>query len=276
VPALLAAADEPSRAEYLPRIADGSLIATLATTEPGRGWEIGDIVTAAHRRGGKDWVLTGTKAYVVDAAAAGVVLVSARTRDGIGLFAVEPRGEGCSVRQSPSLDLTRRLASVELTGARARLLSGDRDAGQELALARAASMVALTAEQVGGAAACVDLAVGYARQRFQFGRPIGQFQAIKHMCADMLTDVESAGALAHELARAADAGEDITLPAAMAKALCSDVYFTVAARMIQIHGGIGFTWDHDAHLYYRRAKSAELMFGDGAWQRARIADLLGL
>jgi alkylation response protein AidB-like acyl-CoA dehydrogenase len=122
----------------------------------------------------------------------------------------------------------------------------------------------------------VDLAVGYARQRFQFGRPIGQFQAIKHMCADMLTDVESAGALAHELARAAGAGEDITLPAAMAKALCSDVYFTVAARMIQIHGGIGFTWDHDAHLYYRRAKSAELMFGDGAWQRARIADLLGL
>jgi alkylation response protein AidB-like acyl-CoA dehydrogenase len=276
VPALLAAADEPSRAEFLPRIADGSLIATLATTEPGRGWEIGDIVTAAHRRGSQDWVLTGTKAYVVDGSAAGVVLVSARTPDGIGLFAVEPRGDGCSVRQSPSLDLTRRLASVELTGAPARLLSGDRDAGQELALARAASMVALTAEQVGGAAACVDLAVGYARQRFQFGRPIGQFQAIKHMCADMLTDVESAGALAHELARAADAGEDITLPAAMAKALCSDVYFTVAARMIQIHGGIGFTWDHDAHLYYRRAKSAELMFGDGAWQRARIADLLGL
>jgi alkylation response protein AidB-like acyl-CoA dehydrogenase len=276
VPALLAAADEESRREYLPRIADGSLIATLATTEAGRGWDIEDITTTARTCGRGDWVLTGAKAYVVDAAAAGVVFVSAQTPAGIGLFAVDPSSEGCSVIASPPLDLTRRLARMELTNVRARLLSGNRDTRAELTTARAASMVALTGEQVGGAVACLDMAVGYARQRWQFGRPIGQFQAIKHLCADMLTDIESAGALAHQLARAADAGEDLALHAATAKALCSDVFFTVAARMIQVHGGIGFTWEHDAHLYYRRAKSAQLMFGDSAWQRRRVADLLGL
>ena len=276
VPALLAVADEPSRAEFLPAIAEGSLIVTLATTEPRRGWDIGDVETQACLGESGDWLLTGTKAYVVDAATAGVVLVSARTPDGIGLFAVDPDAAGVSVRPVPGLDLTRRLATVELAGARARRLSGDDDAVAGLDRARSASMIALTAEQVGGATACLDMAVGYARQRYQFGRPIGQFQSIKHLCADMLVDLESAGALAHDLARAADAGEDMALPAAMAKALCSDVYFSVAARTIQIHGGIGFTWEHDAHLYYRRAKSAQLMFGDGAWQRRRVAGLLGL
>jgi alkylation response protein AidB-like acyl-CoA dehydrogenase len=276
VPALLAAGDEDSRCEYLPRVADGSLIATLATAEPGRGWEAEDITTSARRSGASDWVLTGAKAYVVDAAAAGIVLVSARTPAGIGLFAVDPLAEGCSVIASPPLDLTRRLARMELAGVRARLLSGNRDASAELTLARAASMVAMTGEQVGGATACLDLAVGHASQRRQFGRPIGQFQAIKHLCAEMLSDVESAAALAHQLARAADGGQDLALDAAMAKALCSDVYFTVAARMIQVHGGIGFTWEHDAHLYYRRAKSAQLMFGDSTWQRRRVADILRL
>jgi alkylation response protein AidB-like acyl-CoA dehydrogenase len=276
VPALLTAADEEACSEYLPRIADGSLIATLAATEPGRGWDMEDIATTARLRGSDRWTLTGAKAYVVDAASAGVVFVTAQTEAGIGLFAVDPVADGCSTIASPPLDLTRRLARMELTDAPARLLSRNRDASAELTLAREASMVALTGEQVGGAAACLDMAVGYARRRRQFGRPIGQFQAIKHLCADMLSDLESAGALAHQLARAADAGADLALHAAMAKALCSDAYFTIAARMIQVHGGIGFTWEHDAHLYYRRAKSAQLMFGDSAWQRRRVADLLGL
>jgi alkylation response protein AidB-like acyl-CoA dehydrogenase len=274
VPALLAAAQEEALRDYLPRIASGELIATLAATESAQGWDVADITTAARPGGPGEWLVTGAKSYVVDAAAAGAVLLTARTPAGTGLFAVDPAAEGCSVIPSPSLDLTRRLARIELTDARARLLSGDRDAGPRLAAARSASMVALTGEQVGGAAACLDLAVGYASRRSQFGRPIGQFQAIKHLCADMLTDVESAAALAHQLGRAADAGEDLALAAASAKALCSDVFFTVAARMIQVHGGIGFTWEHDAHLYYRRAKSAQLMFGDSAWQRRRVADLL--
>jgi alkylation response protein AidB-like acyl-CoA dehydrogenase len=275
-PALLAAGSDDARADLLPAIADGSLIATLATTEAGRGWDVADIATTAHAAGSDQWVLSGAKAYVVDAAAAGTAFVSARTDSGIGLFAVELDAPGCVVVATDPLDLTRRLATLDLAGAPARRISTDADAGPALAMARDASLVALTGEQVGGATACLAVAVDYARQREQFGHPIGQFQAVKHLCADMLVDVEAAAALAHHLSRSADAGDDLALPAATAEALCSDVYFDVSARMIQVLGGIGFTWEHDAHLYYRRAKSSQLLFGDGAWQRRRVSDLLGL
>ena len=275
VPALLWAGTEEARAEYLPLIADGSLVATLATTERGHDWGLDDIAMTAIRGPADQWRLTGRKAYVIDAVAASLIFVTARTDEGVALFAVQPAAVGCSIAATPSLDLTRRLAAVELTATPARKVSAAGDVTGQLASARALSMVALTGEQVGGATACLERAVRYARQREQFGRPVAQFQAIQHLCADMLVDLESASALAGQLARAADAGEDLGLPAAAAKALCSDVYFSVAARAIQVHGGIGFTWEHDAHLYYRRAKSAQLMFGDGAWQRRRVGALLG-
>jgi alkylation response protein AidB-like acyl-CoA dehydrogenase len=222
------------------------------------------------------WLLSGSKAYVVDAGVADVVLVSANTPHGVGLFAIDPDATGCAVVARPPLDLTRRLSRIELAATPGQLLSGDRDVAAALTSARDHSFVALTAEQVGVATGALQMAVNYAGQREQFGHPIGQFQAIKHMCAEMLVDVESAAALASSLARSADNGDDLALPAAMAKALGSDVAFAVAARTIQVHGGIGFTWEHDAHLYYRRAKSSELMFGDGAWQRRRVAGLLNL
>jgi alkylation response protein AidB-like acyl-CoA dehydrogenase len=271
--ALLRAGDEAARAEFLPRIADGSLLATLALTETGRGWGVADIATTARQVSG-EWRLTGTKAYVLDAALAGVVFVSARTDQGVGLYAVGSGAPGLSVVAVGGLDLTRRLSTVELVETPASLVSGDADASHDLTDAIDLAMVTITGEQVGGARACLELAVDYARQREQFGSPIGAFQAIKHLCAEMLTDVDAASALAHRLARAADAGEALALPASAAKSLCSDTFFTVAARMIQIHGGIGFTWEHDAHLYYRRAKATQLLLGDAAWHRRRVAELL--
>jgi alkylation response protein AidB-like acyl-CoA dehydrogenase len=275
-PALLCAADAEARARYLPGIADGSVVATLATTEPRRGWALDDIATEALTVGPDDWVLSGTKAYVVDAAAADVVLVTARAPQGVGLFAVQSGAPGCAIHAQRSMDLTRRLSRIEFDRTPAELL-GDGDLAGALSHARDLSFVMMTAEQVGVATAALQMAVEYAGLREQFGRPIGQFQAIKHLCAEMLVDVESAAALAGALSRQADAAaDDLALSAALAEALCSDVAFSVAARMIQVHGGLGFTWEHDAHLYYRRAKSSELMFGDGAWHRHRAGDLLHL
>ena len=284
VPALLRAGDDAARADFLPRIADGSLLATLAITEAGRGWGVDDIATTARPVEGSPvegspvegtrWLLSGGKAYVLDAGIAQVAFVSAQIPGGVGLFAVELDAPGVSVLPTDGLDLTRRLYSVELNDVDARCVSGEHDASAALTDAIDLAMVAITGEQVGGARACLELAVDYAGLREQFGRPIGEFQAVKHLCAEMLTDVEAATALAHRLARAADTGEDLGLPASAAKALCSETFFTVAARMIQIYGGIGFTWEHDAHLYYRRAKATELLFGDANWHRRRVGELL--
>jgi alkylation response protein AidB-like acyl-CoA dehydrogenase len=273
-PALLRAADEDARAEFLPRIADGSLLATLALTESGRSWDVADIATTARHVAGREWQVSGHKAYVMDAGIASLALVSARTPDGVGLFAVELVAPGVALTPKGALDLTRRLSTLELRECPARLISGHGDAAGALVDAIDLAMVTITGEQVGGAWACLELAVDYARQREQFNSPIGAFQAVKHLCAEMLTDVEAAAGLAHRLARAADTGEPLALHASAAKALCSETSFTVAARMIQIHGGIGFTWEHDAHLYYRRAKATQLLFGDASWHRRRGGELL--
>jgi alkylation response protein AidB-like acyl-CoA dehydrogenase len=139
------------------------------------------------------------------------------------------------------------------------------------------SLTLLAAEQVGGADRCLEMAVDYAKVRVQFGRPIGSFQAIKHKCADMLLDVESAKSAAYYAAWSAAAGSDeVPVAAALAKAYCSNAYYNTAAENIQIHGGIGFTWEHDAHLYFKRAKSSQLLFGDPHTHRARLADLVGI
>jgi alkylation response protein AidB-like acyl-CoA dehydrogenase len=148
-------------------------------------------------------------------------------------------------------------------------------AAEIVAQAVRGGVLALAAEQVGGAQRCLDMAVAYAKVRHQFGRAIGSFQAIKHMCADMLLEVESARSAAYHAAwAAADGAADLPLVASLAKAYCSEAYFHVAASNIQVHGGIGFTWEHDAHLYYRRAKSAEVMLGTPASHREMVADLL--
>jgi alkylation response protein AidB-like acyl-CoA dehydrogenase len=174
-----------------------------------------------------------------------------------------------------TLDMTRKQAMLTFGGTPGRLVGRPGAAAEIVAQAVRGGVLALAAEQVGGAQRCLDMAVAYAKVRHQFGRAIGSFQAIKHVCADMLLEVESARSAAYYAAwAAADGAADLPLVASLAKAYCSEAYFHVAASNIQVHGGIGFTWEHDAHLYYRRAKSAEVMLGTPASHREVIAGLL--
>jgi alkylation response protein AidB-like acyl-CoA dehydrogenase len=178
------------------------------------------------------------------------------------------------------MDMTRKQAEVTLQKVRlpASALLGTPESGAP-ALARALDLakVALSAEQVGGAERCLDMSVEYAKTRVQFGRPIGSFQAIKHKLADMFVEVESARSASYYAAWvAAHQEEELPSAAATAKAFCSDAYFRVAAETIQIHGGVGFTWEHDAHLFFKRAKSSETLFGDAAFHRSVVAHQMGL
>ena len=273
---LLAAGDDQAKREYLPRIADGSLLATVAVTEADGRWDLAAVRTtaAADSTAPATFLLDGTKMYVVDGHIAQLLLVVARTGAGLGLFAVDALDAGVVRTLLPTLDMTRKLGRVELSGVPARLVSGPGDATAALSVALDLALVALTAEQVGGAQRCLDTAVDYAKIRMQFGRPIGSFQAIKHKCAEMLIEVESAKSAAYH---AAGSGQDeLAVAAAIAKAYCSEAYFRVAAETIQVHGGIGFTWEHDAHLYFRRAKSSQLLFGDEHYHRERFALLTGI
>jgi alkylation response protein AidB-like acyl-CoA dehydrogenase len=169
------------------------------------------------------------------------------------------------------MDLTRRQARLEFSSTPARLVGTEGGAGPVLTQTLDLAAVALAAEQVGGAQRCLEMSVEYAKNRYQFGRPIGSFQAIKHKCADVLLEIESAKSAAYYASWAADEdADDLPLVASMAKAYCSDAYFHAAAENIQIHGGIGFTWDDDAHLYFKRAASSGLLFGDSAYHRERL------
>jgi alkylation response protein AidB-like acyl-CoA dehydrogenase len=269
-PLLIALDDEAACAQYLPEIADGSLLATVAISEPAGRWEA-DAVTCSATPSGADWLLDGVKTFVLDGHVADLLLVLARAHDGeLGVFAVAADAPGLSRTPLETLDPTRKLARVELAAVPARRIG---PADVRTALTRTLEFVAtaLAAEQTGGAERCLHLAVEYAKVREQFGRPIGSFQAIKHKCADMLMSVESARSAAYYAAWTADAEPgEFPRAAAVAKAYCSDAYLRVAAENIQIHGGIGFTWEHDAHLYFRRAKSTQHLFGDPRHHRARV------
>ena len=274
--ALLAAGDEQAKREYLPRIADGSLLATVAVTEEDGRWDLAAVQTsaAADSAAPGAYRLDGTKMFVVDGHIAQVLLVVARTDEGLGLFAVDAVDAGVVRTLLPTLDMTRKLARVELNGVPGRLVSGPGDATEALSRALDLALVALTAEQAGGAQRCLDMAVDYAKIRMQFGRLIGSFQAIKHKCAEMLIEVESAKSAAYHAAGSTP--DELGVAAAIAKAYCSEAYFHVAAETIQVHGGIGFTWEHDAHLYFRRAKSSQLLLGDEHYHRERFAALTGI
>jgi alkylation response protein AidB-like acyl-CoA dehydrogenase len=264
---LLATDDEDAKKEWLPQIADGSLIAAVAVTDE-RDSAVSARADGAH--GG--WTVTGTKTLVVDGCAADLLIVAARTGQGLGLFAVEGGAEGVQRTPLEGLDLTRRLSTVALSSARGRLIAGDGEPALSRALDLAA--VALAAEQAGAAQRCLEMAVDYAKTRVQFGRPIGSFQAIKHKCADMLLQVESAKAAA--AAAAAANAQELPVLAALAGAYCSDAFCDVAMENIQIHGGIGFTWEHDAHLYFRRAWSSRVLVSAPERHRNRVAELIGL
>ncbi|MGH9117045.1 MAG: acyl-CoA dehydrogenase family protein [Acidimicrobiales bacterium] len=273
---LLHSGDEGAKKEFLPGIASGETIATLALTEESGRWGE-DGVTVVAAPDGDGWRLNGTKSYVLDGHVADLVLVAARTDEGVGVFAVDATAAGLTRTSLATMDQTRKQARLEFSGTPGRLVGVDGQGWPILERVLDLAAVGLAAEQVGGAERVLDMAVAYAKERVQFGRPIGSFQAIKHKCADMLLEVESAKSAAYYAAWcASEINDELPAMASMAKAYCSEAYFHCAAENIQIHGGIGFTWEHPAHLYFKRAKSSELLFGDPTYHRELLARRIGL
>ncbi|HEX6569837.1 MAG TPA: acyl-CoA dehydrogenase family protein [Acidimicrobiales bacterium] len=274
--AILHSGDEAAKKELLPGIASGETIATLAFTEPNGKWDLSGIEATATRDGGA-WTIDGTKMFVLDGHVANLVIVAARTGDGISLFKVDGDAPGLTRTALATMDQTRKQAKLEFSGVPATLIGEEGKGGDVLGRVLDLAVVALAAEQVGGAQKVLDMSVEYAKDRVQFGRPIGSFQAIKHKCADMLLEVESAKSAAYYAAWcAAELNDELPEVACLAKAYCSEAYFHSAAENIQIHGGIGFTWEHPAHLYFKRAKSSELLFGDPTYHRELLAQRLGI
>jgi alkylation response protein AidB-like acyl-CoA dehydrogenase len=272
---VLATGDDEMQQRLLPGIANGSRIAAVAVAEASAGWGTAGLRTVAECEQ-DDWRLTGTKTFVIDGHLADIFVVSARTAHGSRLFAVDAGSNGVRCRQQPTLDQTRRLALLELDGAPAIPL-GPTDDGAAVRRSLDLFAVALSAEQLGGAARCLDQAVQYAKTRTQFDRPIGSFQAIKHTCADMLVQVETCrSALLHAGKAIASGTEDLSTIASVCKAACSEAYLFTANQNVQIHGGIGFAWEHSAHLHLKRAQSSALLFGDPAHHRELVAEQIGL
>ncbi len=274
--AVLTSGDEKAKQYLLPGIASGETIATLAFTEDSGRWDI-DGVTLAATPFDKGWVLNGHKSFVLDGHVADLIVVAGRTDAGVSLFGVKGGADGLTRTPLPTMDQTRKQARLEFDGTPAWLIGTDGGAEPGLSKTLDLAAVALAAEQVGGAQRCLDSAVEYAKTRIQFGRPIGSFQAIKHKCADMLLEVESSKSAAYYAGwAAAEDSDELPAVASLAKSYCSEAYFHAAAENIQIHGGIGFTWEHPAHLYFKRAKSCELLFGDPAYHRELLAQRIGI
>ncbi|WGL54031.1 acyl-CoA/acyl-ACP dehydrogenase [Nocardioides sp. BP30] len=271
---LTACRDEQARSAWLPGIAAGALTATLAVADRTGEIDPAGVETTA-TRAEDGWRLAGTKRFVIDGATADLIIVAATVDDDLALFTVEGDAAGLRRELLATVDATRQLATVTFEDAPAVRIEDDAEA----VLARVAdlSAAALAAEQAGGAAAALEMAVEYARIRVQFGRPIGSFQAIKHRCADLLLEVESArnAAFAAASLLAQDDAEG-PVAAALAAAWCATAYTHAAKENIQFHGGIGFTWEHDAHFFLKRAKTSELLLGTPARHRARVADLVGI
>jgi alkylation response protein AidB-like acyl-CoA dehydrogenase len=274
--ALLASGDDAAKKEFLPGIAAGETIATVALTEPSGRWDEAGVTMEA-AKGGDGYTLTGEKSFVIDGHTASLILVPARSGGGVSLFAVEGSAAGLTREPLSTMDQTRKQARLEFSGVPAPLIGEEGAGWGALSKTLDQAAVCLAAEQVGGAQRCLDMAVEYAKVRIQFGRPIGSFQAIKHKCADMLLEVESAKSAAYYAGwAAAEDNDELPVVASLAKAYCSEAYFHAAAENIQIHGGIGFTWEHDAHLYFKRAKSSEILFGDATYHRELLAQRIGI
>jgi len=275
---------EAQKQELLPVIAAGELRVALAQLEASGRWDATGVAMVAKRDGG-DLVLDGTKSFVLDGHTADTLLVAVRAEgstgpDGVSLVIVPGDAPGVTRRRLETMDMTRKQAEIVFKRVRvpaAALLGAEGRAWGAIEAMTTRAIVALAYEQVGGAQKCLEMAVDYAKVRVQFGRPIGSFQAIKHKCADMLVQVESAKSAAYYAGWAVATGDpEAEIVAPMAKSYCSEAYFHCAAESIQIHGGIGFTWEHDAHLYFKRAKTDELLFGTPAQHRAVLAERLGL
>ena len=283
VPAIIEGGTEAQKKEALGAIAQGSARATLAFTEPSGRWDAGSVTLSAKPSGG-GWQLDGVKQFVPDAEAADYMVVAARTRgegeDGISLFLVNGRPKGMTVTPLKTLDQTRRWSEVRFDGVKldAGSLMGAADkAWPQLKRALEWATAALCAEMVGGTQKVLETSTEYAKTRHQFGKAIGIYQAVSHKLADMLVLSESGRSATYYAAWAVDAdAADRSLAASMAKAYVSDAYRKVAGDGIQVHGGIGFTWEHDMHLYFKRAKSSEVTLGDATYHRELVAQSLDL
>ena len=272
---LMCCDDDGAKSRYLPGVASGETISTLALTEQSGRWDAEGVQTEARRKG-SSWILNGTKTFVLDGHIADLVLVAGRTDAGISLFAVD-QTDSLTRRELSMLDPTRRQARIDFSDTRAELIGFEGQAWPALSHALDIAAAGLAVEQVGGAQRCLELAVEYAKTRRQFGKPIGSFQAIRHKCADLMLDIECArGAAQYAVQAAASGAAELPAAASLAKAYCSEAYARAAAANIQIHGGIGFTWEHPAHMYFKRAKSSGLLLGDATYHRRLLADRVGI
>jgi alkylation response protein AidB-like acyl-CoA dehydrogenase len=278
--ALVHAGDPAQRARWIPGICDGTRVATLAFLEATAHWDFAGVTAVARPVAG-GYELAGTKLFVPDAHVADLIVCAVRSADdGEPAFVVLERDVVASrnVRSLASVDQTRKIFALDLDGVRIgaeHRLAGD--ATRALAALLTEARVALAADMAGGAERVLELTVEHAKTRHQFGQAIGAFQAVQHACADMMVAVECAKAAVTYAAWAVaeDAG-DAPIAAATAKATAGDAYRQVTAKAIQLHGGIGFTWEHDLHVFYKRAMSSEPTFGDAAWNREIVADSLAL
>jgi alkylation response protein AidB-like acyl-CoA dehydrogenase len=279
--AIKRAGSAEQKRRLLPEIANGKLIATIAWQEPSGSWGADGIAMAA-RAEGSGFVLDGVKLFVNDGHVADYLLVAARTsgEDGITLFAIEAKRSGIIATPLKTMDQTRKLTELKFSGVKAsaddvvgRVGAGWKTLGEVLDRGK----VMLAAEMMGGAQRVLDMTVDYAKVRVQFGRPIGSFQAVQHKCANMMVDIEGAKSAVYYASWAVSNDHaEAALAASVAKAAASDAYRRVSAEGIQLHGGVGFTWDHDLHLYFKRAKSSEVTFGDAAWNRELVAQAINL
>ncbi len=273
--ALLNCATDEEKAELIPPIAAGTSIATLALTDAGNTRAPTDLtrITTEIDAAGH---LTGCKDYVLDGSLADLILVAARAKgsegaSGLSLYAVAGDAAGMTRENLPTVDLTRKLSRLTFSATPARPIGEAGNATAGLARTLDEACIALASEMVGGAQYLLDSAVAYTQSRMQFGRPIASFQAIKHRCADLLLDVELSKSAAYHAAEVAAAGaDDVPALASLAKASAADTYMQAAAACIQLHGGIGFTFDNDTHLWFKRAKASEVLLGDPSWHRERM------
>jgi alkylation response protein AidB-like acyl-CoA dehydrogenase len=279
--AIRCVASEAEQRALLPGIASGEEIATLAWVEPGRGWDPVAVALEA-RPDGASFVLDGAKHAVLSADAATHLVVAARLPGtegaaGLTLLSVEANAPGVRVVGEEAIDLARRVGRVDFDGARARLVgpAGGAGPGLEKALRRAA--IALSAEMIGGAARALEMGVAYTKQRVQFGRAVGSFQALKHLAADVLLDLELARSACYWAWWVADQdGPELAEAAALAKSSCAEAYLLAAATNLQLHGGIGFTFEADPQLHYRRARADAALLGEPALHRAALSRELGI
>ena len=273
VPLLVELQDDAALERYAPGIADGTLTATVALREgDGPASPLEPATTATRDADG--WRITGTKTHVVDGASAGLILLTATSPDGPGVFAVEAGASGVEVEPLVTLDQTRKLANLTFDSAPA-IRVGPTDASRACTRARLVSTTLLAAEQVGGAQRCLDVTAEYARSRIQFARPIGSFQAVKQRLAEMLIQVESARSAVVAAAQAAVTDDpEFPMIASIAALTAMEAFGWVSAQMIQLHGGIGFTWEHDAHLYFKRARTGAQLLGTASGHISAIAERL--